>query len=146
MLIGGAPGSTAGGLKTTTAAVLVSSAVSVFRRNKETHFFGRRIPEDTIAKASALLLLYLALFLAGGVSISLAEGLPLQDCLFETASAVATVGLTVGITPTLGLFSKIVLILLMFFGRVGGLTFLYAAVFPKQENFSKLPLEKINIG
>lgn len=58
----------------------------------------------------------------------------------------ATVGLTVGITPTLGLFSKIVLILLMFFGRVGGLTFLYAAVFPKQENFSKLPLEKINIG
>lgn len=146
MLIGGAPGSTAGGLKTTTAAVLISSAVSVFRRNKETHFFGRRIPEDTIAKASALLLLYLALFLAGGVSISLAEGLPLQDCLFETASAVATVGLTVGITPTLGLFSKIVLILLMFFGRVGGLTFLYAAVFPKQENFSKLPLEKINIG
>ncbi len=73
------------------------------------------------------------------------EHLPLLDCLFETASAVGTVGLTLGITPTLGIPSQLILILLMFFGRVGGLTLIYAAISIKQ-NGVKLPLEKITVG
>ena len=89
--------------------------------------------------------LYIIFFFIGGIAISSIEHLPLLDCLFETASAVGTVGLTLGITPTLGISSQLILILLMFFGRVGGLTLIYAAISVKQ-NGVKLPLEKITVG
>lgn len=146
MLIGGSTGSTAGGMKTTTLAVLISSALGVFRSKKDTRMFGRRIENETVSKASALLLMYLFLFLTGGFAISLFEGLPISDCLFEAASAIGTVGLSTGITPTLGTASRVVLMCLMFFGRVGGLTFVFAAFTPKREDLSRLPPEKINIG
>lgn len=146
MLIGGSTGSTAGGMKTTTFAVLISSALSVFRSKKDTQFFGRRVEDNTISKASALLMMYLTLFLTGGMIISSIEGLPLRDCLFESASAIGTVGLSIGITPTLGMISRIILMCLMFFGRVGGLTFVFAAFNPERKDYSRLPLEKINIG
>ena len=68
------------------------------------------------------------------------------DCLFETASAVATVGVTLGITPGLGIFSQIILIMLMFMGRVGCLTLIYAAVSGGNKNFSRLPQEKVMVG
>ena len=67
-------------------------------------------------------------------------------CLFETASAVGTVGLSLGITPELNLLSRSVLILLMFFGRVGGLTLIFAALSGAQKEVSKLPKEKITVG
>lgn len=146
MLIGGSTGSTAGGMKTTTLAVMISSALGVFRSKKDTHMFGRRIENETVSKASALLLMYLTLFLGGGLAISLLEGLPVSDCLFEAASAIGTVGLSTGITPTLGTASRVVLMCLMFFGRVGGLTFVFAAFTPQHEDLSRLPPEKINIG
>lgn len=146
MLIGGSTGSTAGGMKTTTFAVLLSSSLSVFRSKKDTHFFGRRIEDDAISKATALLMMYLSLFITGGMIISITEHLPLLDCLFETASAIGTVGLSTGITPSLGNASRSILICLMFFGRVGGLTFVFAAFRPKNQANSRLPLEKINIG
>ena len=76
----------------------------------------------------------------------MAEGLPLGDCLFETGSAVATVGVTLGITPGLGIFSQIILIVLMFMGRVGCLTLIYAAVSSGNKNFSRLPQEKVMVG
>ena len=145
MLIGGSPGSTAGGMKTTTAAVMVSSAMSVFKRRRDTHFFGRRIASETLRDAATLVTLYVLLFLSGGIAISTIEGLPLGDCLFETASAVGTVGLTMGITPTLGAVSRVILIALMYFGRVGGLTLIFAmsASSPK---ISKLPEERLTVG
>lgn len=146
MVIGGSPGSTAGGMKTTTLAVLVSNALSVFRRKKDTQLFGKRVESSTVSSASALLLLYLFLTLSVGMLISTVEGLPLKQCLFETASAVGTVGLTLGITPSLGLFSHILLMLLMFFGRVGGLTLMYAAIFDVKAEVSRRPAEKINVG
>ena len=146
MVIGGSPGSTAGGMKTTTLAVLVSNALSVFRRKKDTQLFGKRVESSTVSSASALLLLYLFLTLSAGMLISTVEGLPLKQCLFETASAVGTVGLTLGITPSLGLFSHILLMLLMFFGRVGGLTLMYAAIFDVKAEVSRRPAEKINVG
>lgn len=145
MLVGGSPGSTAGGFKTTTLAVMLSSAVSVFRRREHVHFFGRRIDDVTVQSAMAVLSMYLVLFLGGGFFISHMEGLPLSECLFEAASAVATVGLTLGITPDLGLASRLVLILLMYIGRVGGLTLIFAALPGKKSVTERLPQEKLNV-
>ena len=146
MLIGGSPGSTAGGMKTTTAAVLFAAAISTFRRKEYPHFFGRRIDDDVVKHAATILLMYLVLSFSGGLAISILEGLPMLTCLFETASAVGTVGLTLGITPGLGLASRLILIVLMFFGRVGGLTLIFAALSGRQKNASKLPKEKITVG
>ena len=146
MLIGGSPGSTAGGMKTTTAAVLIANAVTVFRRKEDAHFFGRRLESGAVRNASTILLLYLVLFVCGGIVISLAEGLPVGACLFEAASAIGTVGLSMGITPALGAVSRTVLILLMFFGRVGGLTLIYAALSGTKRVSYKLPQERITVG
>ncbi len=146
MLIGGSPGSTAGGMKTTTAAVLSATAVSTFCRKEHTHFFGRRIDDDVIKNAATVLLMHLLLFFFGGLVISVLEGLPMLTGLFETASAVGTVGLSLGITPELGTVSRLVLILLMFFGRVGGLTLVFAALSGTRKKVSQLPKEKITVG
>lgn len=146
MLIGGSPGSTAGGMKTTTLAVLVSSALSVFRKKEHTNFFGRQIPDDTIRNAATIFLMYIVLFLVGGMVISRTEDIPLMTALFETASAIGTVGLSLGITPDLGFVSHIILICLMFFGRVGGLTLIFATISEKKPNGSKYPQEKITVG
>ena len=146
MIIGGSPGSTAGGMKTTTVAVLFSSSLSVFRRKKSPHLFGRRIEDSTVKSAASLLIMYLFLALTGATVISIAEGLPLGACIFETASAIGTVGLTLGITPSLGFVSHLILILLMFFGRVGGLTLMYAAITSKNGDVSQRPVGKISVG
>ena len=83
---------------------------------------------------------------AGGMTISVYEGLPLSSCLFEAASAVGTVGLTLGITPKLHILSQIILIILMYLGRVGGLTLIYAVFSDKNKRKAKLPLDKIIVG
>ena len=90
--------------------------------------------------------MYLTLFFFGGLVISMVEGLPMLTCLFETASAVGTVGLSMGVTPGLGILSRIILILLMFFGRVGGLTLIFAALSGTKKRVAKLPKEKITVG
>lgn len=146
MLIGGSPGSTAGGMKTTTLAVLLATALATFRRKEDTHFFGRRIGDDVVKNAATIGLMYIALFFIGGLVISMAEGLPMLTCLFEAASAVGTVGLSMGITPGLGQLSRLILILLMFFGRVGGLTLIFAALSGTQKQAARLPQEKITVG
>ena len=146
MIVGGSPGSTAGGMKTTTLAVLLSTALSVFRRREHTHFYGRRIDGDTIRSAATILMMYMVLFITGGFIISRVEGLPVLTCLFETASAVGTVGLTLGITPSLGMVSRGILIILMYLGRVGGLTLIFATVASKQGNTARLPQEKMTVG
>ncbi len=146
MLIGGSPGSTAGGMKVTTFAVLFATAIAVFRRRPNAHIFGRRIPNDTAHYAATVLILYLSLFLAGGIFIGCAENMPIMPALFEAASAIATVGVTLGITPDLCVASKIVLIILMFLGRVGGMTIVYAALSAKHPYVSEFPQEKIMVG
>ena len=146
MLVGGAPGSTAGGVKTTTVAVLLSNAVAVIRRRKDPRLFNRRIDEDTVKSASTLLMLYLLLALLGAFVISAREGLSFETCLFETASAIGTVGLSLGITPALGLLSRGVLVGLMFFGRAGALTLLFAAVNSIEPQVAQYPLGRINVG
>ena len=146
MLIGGSPGSTAGGMKTTTIAALFATAVATFCRKDYAHFFGRRIDSDVVKNAATIFLMYIVLFFAGGLVISIAEGLPMRTCLFEAASAIGTVGLSLGITASLGTLSRLILILLMFFGRVGGLTLVFAALAGTRRNVSRLPLEKITVG
>ncbi len=146
MLVGGSPGSTAGGMKTTTIAVLVSSALSVFRKKENTHFFKRRISDDTVKSAATIFLLYIGLFIGGGMIISRLENIPLLPSLFETASAIGTVGLSLGITSQSGIVSQFILIVLMFFGRVGGLTLIFAAMKGTGTNVTKYPQEKITVG
>lgn len=146
MLIGGSPGSTAGGMKTTTVAVLTMTLFAVFKRKEDTECFGRRVEGDTIKYAASILLMYAALCILGAIIISCAENLPMLTCLFETASAIGTVGLTLGITFQLGTISRIILIILMFLGRVGCLTLVFAAFSGTQQNISRYPKEKITVG
>ncbi|MBR1709757.1 MAG: Trk family potassium uptake protein [Clostridia bacterium] len=146
MLVGGSPGSTAGGMKTTTVAVLLMTALSVFRRKDNVTCFKRRLGDDVVKNAVAILMMYTVLFYVSGLIISRVEQLPLLTCLFETGSALGTVGVTLGITSQLSQLSRCILIVLMFMGRVGGLTLIYATQAGKKVNNSTLPLEKITVG
>ena len=146
MLIGGSPGSTAGGMKTTTVAVLICNAFATFRRKEDAELFGRRLDSSVVKNAATILMMYVTLCFGGAVIISLAESLPLGICLYETASAVGTTGLTLGLTPSLGALSQCVLIILMFLGRVGGLTLIFATQSGTAKKISKLPQEKITVG
>lgn len=145
MLIGGSPGSTAGGMKTTTFAVIIATAIAVIRKRDSSHCYGRRISHGIISTAITLLLMYVGLSSVAAMIISLHEDLPVLSCLYETSSAIATVGLTLGITTKLHLLSKCIIIALMYIGRVGGLTLIYAAYSPQKE-MGKLPVEKITVG
>ena len=146
MLIGGSPGSTAGGMKTTTFTVLILNAIATFRSQENAGAFGRRLEYHVIKNAATIAMLYFTLFFCGGIAISVYEGLPLLDCLYEAASAVGPVGLTLGITPGLHIFSQVVLIILMYLGRVGGLTLIYAVFSGRNKGNARLPLEKITVG
>lgn len=146
MLIGGSPGSTAGGMKVTTVAVLFATLLAVFKRRPNAHIFGRRIPGDTAHYAGTVLLMYISLFLTGAIVIACAENMPIMPAMFEAASAIATVGVTLGITPGLSTVSKVVLIILMFLGRVGSMTVVYAALSRKHPYVSEFPQEKIIVG
>ncbi|MBR5712400.1 MAG: Trk family potassium uptake protein [Lachnospiraceae bacterium] len=146
MLIGGSPGSTAGGMKTTTLAVLCVNMGAIFRRKKATQAFGRRIDDGVVKTAGTLLMMYLILAFGAGMFISAYEGLPIGKCLFETASAIGTAGLSLGITSSLGLASHLILIVLMFLGRVGGLTLMYAALSDSGAEVSRYPVERIVVG
>ena len=146
MLVGGSPGSTAGGMKTTTIAVLTISIISIFRRKKSEEAFGRRMEEGVLRTSACVFMIYLFLISASAMLISKLENVTMLTALFETTSALGTVGLTLGITSQLGMLSKLLLALLMFVGRVGSLTILMAFSSPKRMVASKLPLEKVQIG
>ena len=146
MLVGGSPGSTAGSMKTTTIAVLTISIISIFRRKKSEEAFGRRMEEGVLRTSACVFMIYLFLISASAMLISKLENVTMLTALFETTSALGTVGLTLGITSQLGMLSKLLLALLMFVGRVGSLTILMAFSSPKRMVASKLPLEKVQIG
>lgn len=145
MLTGGSPGSTAGGFKTTTLAVLLLNMRAVFRRRGSAYGFGRRLPDACVRNAGAIFLLYLLLTLIGGTVIACVEGAALSAALFEAASAIGTVGLTLGFTPGLSKISQAVLIFLMYAGRVGGLTMIYA-VSVGTPAVSQYPQEQVTVG
>ena len=128
MLIGGSPGSTAGGMKTTTFAILIISTIAIFKKENEPHFFNRRIEVQVVKNAITIFMLYLNLFLIASFIICKIENVSLLTTYFEVASAIGTVGLSHSLTPTLSHTSQIIIIILMFLGRVGGLTFIFAIV------------------
>ncbi|MBE6675041.1 MAG: Trk family potassium uptake protein [Ruminococcaceae bacterium] len=149
MLIGGSPGSTAGGIKTITFAVMILNAIAFARNKDSVTVFKKRIEPSTIKHACAIIAIYLAAACTVIVAIAIIEGgksISLEDIVFEVFSAVGTVGLTRGITPLLATASKLLLCLTMFFGRMGGLTLLLAIA--ENHNFAKIerPYEKILIG
>lgn len=123
MLIGGSSGSTAGGLKTVTVAVLLLALRAGLRGKAEVTIRRRSLPASRVLNALTLACMVLILFVAGAISISTVEGLPFMQAAYETASAIGTVGLTTGITPGLSIFSQLLLIILMYLGRVGILSF-----------------------
>lgn len=146
MLVGGSSGSTAGGMKTTTLAATVLLVRSIFQGKEDVEVFGRRIDRSVIRTAIAIFVLYLGLALGSGVAISAIEGADIVTCLFETFSAVATVGLSLSLSPTLSVASKIIVICLMFIGRVGGLTVLFSLSGKTDKPVGRYPAENITVG
>jgi trk system potassium uptake protein TrkH len=147
MFIGGSPGSTAGGIKTTTLAVIAISLWSSLRHTKSDNIFGRRLEDNALKRASAvvsvnLIIILIATFLIITTNISLSLG----DVIFEVISAIATVGLSTGITGTLNTFAQIIIILLMYCGRVGSLSFALLFTEHRTPSFVQSPTEKITIG
>lgn len=148
MLIGGSPGSTAGGIKTITFAIVILNAIC-FARNKDSlTAFKKRIHDSIVKQACAIMTLYLIATCTVTVMIALIEGdgFTLGNIIFEVVSAIATVGLTQGITPFLSVASKLILCFTMYFGRLGGLTLLLAIAEKQQSAKIERPYEKILIG
>ena len=146
MLIGGAPGSTAGGMKITTITILFLTMLAFFKREKSPAIFKRRITTEAIYGAVAVFMLDVMLAVLGSMSIARIEHRAFLTALFESASAVGTVGLSMGITPTLHTVSKFILIILMYTGRVGGLTLVFAAITRKSTGNRQYPADNIAVG
>lgn len=146
MLIGGAPGSTAGGMKITTITILFLTMIAFFKREKSPAIFKRRITTEAIYGAVAVCMLDVMLAVLGSMSIAKIEHRAFLTALFESASAVGTVGLSMGLTPTLHTVSKFILIILMYTGRVGGLTLVFAAITRKSTGNRQYPADNIAVG
>lgn len=146
MLTGGSPGSTAGGIKTTTAFTLAATAVASLRMRADVECFSRRLASETRQQALTIFLLYLMLFSGSTYLICVLDSVPVVDCMVETSSALGTVGLSIGLTEKLGSVSQMVLCGLMFFGRVGALTMIYAMHARRRPSLGRMPEEKITVG
>ncbi|PWJ69722.1 trk system potassium uptake protein TrkH [Ruminococcaceae bacterium R-25] len=146
MLIGGAPGSTAGGMKITTVTILFLTMLAFFKHEKSPAIFKRRITTEAIYGAVAVFMLDIMLAVLGSMSIAKIEHRAFITALFESASAVGTVGLSMGMTPTLHTVSKFILIILMYTGRVGGLTLVFAAITRKSLGNRQYPADNIAVG
>ena len=146
MFIGGSPGSTAGGIKTTTFLVLIVYVVASLQQKKNCNIFGRRLDEGSIQKASSVLCINLFAAVAAIVLITSVQDISVLDVMFEVFSAIGTVGMTTGVTREMETISKLVLILLMYCGRVGSLTFAFSLRGHKVDAPVKQPVEQIMIG
>lgn len=147
MFVGGSPGSTAGGIKTTTFMVILISLWSSLRNSKGDNIFGRRLEDNTLKKASAVVAVNLTLTLCAAFLICVTNiSLHLDDILFECLSAIGTVGLSTGVTGAVNNFSLIILVLLMYSGRVGSVSFALLFTEHKIPSPVQSPSEKINIG
>ena len=147
MLIGGSPGSTAGGLKTVTCAILVLTVISVIRGREDTEVFGRRLTKEIVYKSFIIVFIGLSLVIGVTMILSYTEvGASFIDLLYETSSALGTVGLTLGLTPNLSSLGKIFIMIMMYLGRVGPLTVMLALTRKRKKSGYKYPEGKILIG
>ena len=126
MLIGGSPGGTAGGIKTTTFFLLIIMTISDIRNEKHMHVYGKHILKKNFIKAYVVFIFYLASIILAFMTLLVSENFDALDLLFEIVSAIGTVGLSTGLTPLLSGFGKVVIIVLMFIGRVGPITIAYS--------------------
>ena len=147
MFIGGSPSSTAGGIKTTTVAVLILFSLASMRKDRSVGCFGRRIPEDCFKKAVSVFFVNLSLALTGIFLIgAIQPELNFSHLIFEAFSAMGTVGMSCGITRDLESVSKVIILLLMFCGRVGSISFGSALMEKKSSPPVLLPHESITVG
>lgn len=147
MFIGGSSGSTAGGAKTTTIVVLLLYAVAMITNREDINMFGKRLTNEVVKKANAVVIINLSLAMVAGVIIMISQPLlQFEDVLFEVFSAIGTVGMTTGITRDLNTLSRLIIIVLMYCGRLGSLSF--ALVFAQKNKSTSVrqPQEKIIIG
>jgi trk system potassium uptake protein len=147
MFIGGSPGSTAGGLKTVTFAILVLTVISVIRGREDAEIFGRRFSKGVVYKAFTILFIAVSLVIMFTMILLFTEvSASFMDILYEVTSAFGTVGLTLGFTPNLSSIGKVLIILMMYFGRVGPLTVMLALARKNKKSGYKYPEGKILIG
>lgn len=146
MLIGGSSGSTAGGIKTTTFAVVLLTIKSIIQRKRSVNAGKRRLAETTVYEASSIFFLYLFVVVIATITLCAIEPYTLTQIMFEIVSAIGTVGLSTGITPTLTAASKAIIILLMYGGRVGILSFAMIFANKKPSPPIERPVEKIIVG
>ena len=146
MVIGGSPGSTAGGIKTTTFVILLIGAWSTAKQSADISLFKRRLESDTLKKASSIAVIYLFTAFIAIMLISSTQNFTLKEIMFEVFSALGTVGLSMGITPALNVMSKLIITLLMYGGKVGVLSVAIVIAEKKEPAPLSRPLEKIIIG
>ena len=146
MFVGGSPGSTAGGIKTTTLGVLVLSTHAVVRGESEPVVFGRHIGTETVRKALAIFLVSIVIILSVSFMLAITESAPLVDILYETVSALATVGASKGITPHLTDAGKNLITLCMYLGRIGPMTMAFAFGMKAKKSLIRYPESFISIG
>lgn len=146
MFIGGSPGSTAGGIKTTTIVVLLIYVGSNVRNSGGCNVFGRRLEDDAIRKASSVMLISLMMATGASIAICHFQSLPLEDVMFEIFSAIGTVGMSTGITRELSTASRVMIVLLMYCGRIGSMSFALSFLHRKKAKPVQCPVEKVMIG
>lgn len=145
MFIGGSPGSTAGGIKTTTCAVMLLSVMATLR-GKSIHIFKRKIDDPVVKKATVVLSLNLTLIVIAIIVMNYVQQLPTLSSTFEVVSAMGTVGMSTGITRDLNQINRIIIILLMYFGRVGSMTFALSFLGKRKSTNIHFPVENVNVG
>lgn len=147
MFVGGSSGSTAGGIKTVTFAILVLCAISTLKNKKDIEAFGRRISDDIIRKSAAIVSINFSAVFTASIIISLLQPqLGYTNIMFECISAIGTVGMTTGITPLLNTVPKIIIALLMFIGRTTSLVFAFSIMYSHKNTTSRKPIGNIMIG
>ena len=146
MFIGGAPGSVAGGLKITTFTILLLTATSTLKGQNNVSIFGRQINYHTVFRAVTLLVAYLLVIGLVTLLLSFTENSAVENLLFETFSALSTVGLSTGITPNLSIIGKIIITATMFIGRLGPLALMAYTVKSERPSEIEFPHENIRIG
>lgn len=146
MFIGASPGSTGGGIKTTTFGVLLALIVSGVRGRDAVNIYGRRIPEDNVKRAIIIIVLGFVLVLSVTMVICLADDMSLMPAIFEATSAFSTSGLSLGITPFLSPIVKVALTLTMFTGRVGPMSLAFAVAHDRVNARISFPEERVIVG
>ncbi len=149
MFIGGSPGSTAGGVKTTTITVVMLTIFAIVRGKTDTEAFGRRISKQSVNRALGILGIAMSVLIIVVIALSITENATLEEIMFETISAFGTVGLSIGLTAKLSFAGKLIISFTMFMGRVGALTIIFAATTRLKKNeklMIKYPKGKISIG